>query len=398
MRSANPFSPAFGAAPACFFGRKEYLELVERAMANPNDLHRVFFLVGTRGAGKTVLLHRMAEMARDKGWLAYEMHSSHAARELYDNLIENVRGRRTRVVVSPKVELPGGVSASVLEAAHERGDSASPLLAKTLIERCSALGKHGGIFIAIDEAQKLDREDAVEICVAVQSARVQGLPVMLVMTGLPETKEKIARYDGVTFMRRARRVVLGPLTKTETREAFAKSFAMVPEIEMPREHIESLAHFTQGHPYLMQLVGHYVYENINLLYGLSLESGVQSITPTEDELGVAKEQAYWTYREDVLRPILMPLSDGVRAYLEAIVSSMDATGVMASGGDIARVLGKASAGDVSYYRERVIELCLVKSGGTGKLRFLLPYIPRALRDEEPSLPQADPEDEWEMEV
>lgn len=367
-------------------------------MENPNDLHRVFFLVGTRGAGKTVLLHQMAEVARKKGWIAYEMHSSHAARELYDDLTECVRGRKSRVAVNPKVELPGGISASVLEAAYERGSSASPLLAKALIERCSALGKRGGIFIAIDEAQKLSRDDAVEICVAVQSARVQGLPVMLVLAGLPETKEKIARYDGVTFMRRARRIVLGPLTKTETRDAFTRSFAMVPEIDMPQGHIDDLAHFTQGHPYLVQLVGHYVYENVSLLYGLSLEAGVQSITPTPEELEAAKEQAYWTYREDVLQPILSPLSNGVRAYLEAIVSTMDATGVMTSGADIARAMGKDSAGDVSYYRERVIDLCLAKASGTGKLRFLLPYIPRALREEEPALSQAASDDEWDMEV
>ncbi len=167
---------------------------------------------------------------------------------------------------------------------------------------------------------------------------------------------------------------------------------------MSPERIESLAHFTQGHPYLVQLAGHYVYENLNLLYGLSLESGGQSVAPTPDELDVPKGQAYWTYREDVLQPILSSLSDGMREYLGAIVSTMDAAGVMTSGGDVARALGKALAGDVSYFRERAIELCLVKSAGTGKLRFLLPHIPQALREEEPLLTQPAPDDEWDMEV
>ena len=397
MRHPNPFSPAFGAAPTLFFGRDAYLHIVEGALANRSDRMRAFFLVSTRGAGKTVLLHQMAKTAQDAHWEAYEMHAGHAAQELYECL-DDARHGQARLQVSPKLSLPGGASVSGIDATVEpRGGAQTPLLARALIERCLRMGRHGGVFIAIDEAQKLSETDVEEICVAVQSARTQGCDVMLVLAGLPETKHIIAHYKGCTFMRRAERVVLEVLGKGETRDAFRESFARVPELAVTGDQIEDLAHYSQGHPYLVQLLGHYVYEVMSEQYDALLEAGVQTVTPAVSELEEAKRRAMWEYCEDVLEPVVQGMRTGMLAYLKALCSTMDERGLLHTGADLAAKLGKADSHELSYYRQRTIDLCIAKPVGRGTMRFLLPYVPRAFAQMEMPAALAS-DDSWDMEV
>lgn len=384
MRSDNPFTPGFGAPPEMFFGRRSYLDLLEHAMDDPHDRYRIFFLEGTRGSGKTVLLHRLAEVAGRSGWYACEMNSLHAARELGQDLEEaNRRTKGLRASLNPKITIPGVGSASLGKLENEK-TIAQPesTLSRSLVSFLERKSRWKGVLIVIDEAQKLAEQDAQEICVAVQSARMRGLPIMLVLAGLPGTKALISGYPGCTFMRRAPRFVLETLLKDETLEALGTSFELVPEIELSCETLEDLAHFTQGHPYLIQLIGDSLYRLVEELYGELIDREGAVVEPSTGDVAFAKERAYEAYREDVLDPVLSALRNGSLAYLKAIVETMGGDGVMTSGSEIAAAMGKGSARDISYTRQRLIDLCILEDLGRGKLGFVIPYIPRYLSEED----------------
>lgn len=383
MRSDNPFTPGFGAPPEMFFGRRSYLELLKHAMDDPHDRYRIFFLEGTRGSGKTVLLHQLADEARHHDWYVCEMNSLHAAAELGQDL--EAAGRRTRGIrasFSPKITIPGVGTASIGEIGNDTvPKKPTTLLSRSLVGFLERRSRWKGVLIAIDEAQKLSEEDAQEICVAVQSARMRGLPIMLVLAGLPGTKNLISNYPGCTFMRRAPRLVLETLLRDETIEALRSSFDKVPEISLSEETLMSLAHFTQGHPYLVQLVGDSLYRLVQELYGELIDRQGAVVEPAEGNLAFAKENAYETYREDVLEPVLSPIRNGTIDYLRALVGTMDEDGVMTSGAHVAEAMGKTGAKATSYSRQRLIDLCILEDLGRGKLGFVIPYIPRYLSDE-----------------
>lgn len=382
-----------------FFGRVKYLQAAQQGIDNPQSAYRSFFLLGTRGSGKTVLLHQIAELARGDKWSVCETHSSSAAAALKSFVNEAGAKTRKRVAVEPKLSLPDGTAASAVEIAYENERQGATLLSTAIVEYCSRLKRSNGLLIAIDEAQKLPEKDAVEICNAVQAAKTQGLSIMLVLAGLPNAKERIGGFDGCTFMKRAESFVLKPLTRSETYEALETLFARVPEIALSDAQLDEIAHFTQGHPYLVQLAGHHIYEGMERAYGPALGTSIASAPLGDGDLAAALESAYWSYRENVLSSVLEELSETATLYLEAMISTMDDRGIMETGKAAAEVTGKMSPGETGYFRDRLIKLCLIQPVERGKARFLLPYLPRALREKNLEIiADAVDEDDWLQEV
>ena len=129
MKSPNPFSPGFSAPPSAFFGRTDYLDRVRSSIEDRLDPNRCFFVEGTRGSGKTVLLHQLGTMTRELGWFALTMNSLHATAELLEVLADEFGVRQTlRASLKPTVTIPGLGSASVGEMRVEpRMSRATPL-------------------------------------------------------------------------------------------------------------------------------------------------------------------------------------------------------------------------------------------------------------------------------
>src|SRR5216683_3071483 len=65
----NPFSPGAGSPPPELAGREEILEkaLIALARIKAKRAEKSFLMVGLRGVGKTVLLHRIQTIAKDNG-------------------------------------------------------------------------------------------------------------------------------------------------------------------------------------------------------------------------------------------------------------------------------------------------------------------------------------------
>ena len=66
-RLANPYRPSAGAPPPALVGREAIIEQFEHALgrAKRGMLDKSLLAIGLRGVGKTVLLNRFADIAKD---------------------------------------------------------------------------------------------------------------------------------------------------------------------------------------------------------------------------------------------------------------------------------------------------------------------------------------------
>jgi hypothetical protein len=89
----NPFSPTFSKNPPQLIGRSPILtDFVESLDATSGDERRASFYTGLRGMGKTVLLNKIGEEARGKGWIVAEISvTATMLNDILDQVIDQTR-------------------------------------------------------------------------------------------------------------------------------------------------------------------------------------------------------------------------------------------------------------------------------------------------------------------
>jgi len=371
----NPFSPSFSIRPDRFYGRKQELLRMDKALDNSDSPERFLFVTGTRGCGKTSLLHQYASIATSHGWTALET--------TYQDALEVMRTYgRADLTVNKELRLAPSVSAVGVSASlfgtnttSEQGPVehlANPLVSRLLKERHAE-----GLFVTIDEIQKISERDMEEISYAVQAAKTRGLNIALVLAGLPASYQKIRQFRGCTFVQRMKRHKLGMMDVDETIGFLHNMFALVPEINLSQTQIDEIAQFSSGHPYLLQLLGNYIYEVVDEISTLRITSPMDI---DDQSVREAERRAIDSYRQNVLRTVLSDARRGTREYLRAMYEVCDDFST-ASTSDIAQRLGKTLQ-ECSSVRARVIDLQLVDPIKRGMLQFSVPYLALVFNDSE----------------
>ncbi len=369
----NPFSPSFSIRPERFYGRSSELDLMESALDNPDSANRFLFMTGTRGCGKTSLLHQYALLARQRHWTVLETTYQDALTSLR-LYADGTTGLSHDFTIKPSIALPG-VSATISGASDAKQEHDRPSVASTLVRRLSKARLSAGLFLAIDEIQKIPETEMEEICHAVQAAKTQGHSIAFVIAGLPTAYQKIRHYPGCTFVQRMRRLRLGMLGKTDTIDLLRGTFAHVPELVVDQQSCEELAAFSAGHPYLLQLVGSSAYE---VAVEATSELAREIVNLDETMIREAESRALPEYQENVLFNLLRGVRPGTIEYLRAMCDVAD-TSSTATTAAIAQRLGKTLK-ECSSARSRVIDLQLAEPIARGKLRFSLPYMPLAFEN------------------
>lgn len=381
MSSQNMFTPAFGGMPQVFFGRDIELGFVRSAMDNPNSPHKAFFITGNRGCGKTTLLERMSMLASKRKWIVVDVHSAHAAQAV----VEVLAGGSEKTVEHRAEPSAFGVTLGAYSSALTTTYSPASL-GQLLVESCRSLPRGKGILITVDEVQKVPEDDAENLCAGVQIALRKGLPIMLALAGLPGSKEKVSSYNGCTFMQRAYDMKIGSLQVDETIDAFRDVFGRMPEYRVSDDALWEAGLFSQGYPYLMQLLGYHVVE-------LAKERNEQGQVPIDiEDIRAVEPIAFDAYRENVLEPILGHLPQSLSSYLKAMCDVEDDQGRVSTGG-VAHALGMEHA-QVSSFRKRLINSRLIEPDGYGYVRFLLPHIRDYYQRDTLPLEERDPLQQW----
>jgi hypothetical protein len=280
----NPFRPGAGHPPPYLAGRDdEKAEFAKLLTQNPVMTNMV--LTGLRGVGKTVLLETFKPIAVGAGWLWAGTDLSESTSVSEENIairiladlsplvsgvvVQEVEKRRLGFhaeVEKVQVRLDFDLLKRVYDSTP--GLSADKLKAVLeLVWSCLAATNCQGIVLAYDEAQNLsDQADRNQYPLSLlldvfQSIQKKGLPILLVLTGLPTLFPKLV--EARTFAERMFHVVtLGRLNEEECRQAITipvKSKNCPVTITEPA--IMAITKSSGGYPYFVQFLCREIYDS-----------------------------------------------------------------------------------------------------------------------------------------
>ncbi|WJZ01891.1 ATP-binding protein [Corynebacterium freiburgense] len=371
MAQRNPFRPSFGVSPLYLAGRQESLRdfqigLVE-GIGSP---YRAMLVSGSRGIGKTVFLNEVEDAARQAGWVVLRAYpDNHLIEQLIQSTIPEAltalgEDQTTRTITGASIAGIGSVSTSV-----ETGQKPVPTLISKFRELASLVGQHeAGVLITVDEVQSVEPELMHQLATAVQDLIRDEYDIAFVAAGLPLGINNLLQHDGTTFLRRAERVELLPVTHEEARHVIVQTVIDSGK-EITEEAAEAAASISQGYPYLIQLVGSLIWTYASL---------EQRDEITLHDVRQAHPQIIKRMGTQVHRPALAGVPDSEVNMLKAMANLMEGNDPVPTGA-LAKALGvKPNA--LSVRRANLLARELIVVPKYGYLGFTLPYMREYLLD------------------
>lgn len=303
----NPFRPGAGHQPPYLSGRDTekdaFLKLLEQGTILENMV-----LTGLRGVGKTVLLESFKPLAMARGWawVGTDLSESSSLREehIAIRLCTDLSPITSSIVVSTQVARGAGFQADetlveqtldyraltgmysetpglVLDKLKAVLETAWQSLSKI---RASNRATFRGVVFAYDEAQNLaDHADRDEYPLSLlldtfQSLQRKGLPLMLVLTGLPTLFPKLVQAR--TFTERMFRTVeLQSLSPTDSRDAILRPIRDTQgAVQLSSQSVDTIIEMSAGYPYFIQFICKEVYD----AFIQRLDRGKEASVPTAE--------------------------------------------------------------------------------------------------------------------
>lgn len=281
---ANPYRPGAGHPPLYLAGREDEKRRFSRLL-NQQPVLRNVILTGLRGIGKTVLLNEFRTIAKQSGWLwAGSSLSESSARQTEEKLarriITDISPLTSQVVVAEREHQQIGFAASKVKIGQhldfdllERIYQETPGLDSDKLEAvlqigCEALVQESdckGIVFAYDEAQNLADNRAKDeyplslLLDTFQALQRKGLPLLLVLTGLPTLFSKLV--EARTYAERMFDIIeLDALDKEAGRDAVLRPLRIGQcPIRFTDESVRVILDYSSGYPYFIQFICYEVY-------------------------------------------------------------------------------------------------------------------------------------------
>jgi len=393
-RLTNPFAPGAGIQPPELAGRDALIEEITI------DMERVLqkrptkgvMLLGLRGVGKTVLLNRLLEVAKDKGFYTAkveapeggalpELLATELRKILYSLDLKSAASHKMRQAVSVlrnfarafsvrlgEIEFGIEVDPGLASSGNLEQDLPDLLLAvaEAVSDRAAALG------LFLDEVQYLSPRELAAIVVACHESAQRNLPFFFVGAGLPQIAalagnaksyaERLFNYPQV-----------GPLTPEAAREALVKP-AMNQGVAFEENAVEEILRLTKGYPYFVQEWGYHVW---NTAPGSPISRAyVERATP---QIITHLDANFFRVRFDRLTGLQ-------HKYLRAMAELGPGPHKT---GDIATTLGVEPSA-VATVRQQLINKGMVWSQRHGETAFTVPMFDSFMKRQMPTLEQHVP--------
>jgi AAA ATPase domain len=331
-------------------------------------------LVGLRGVGKTVLLNRIWEAAKDDGFksVLIEAHEDKRIAELLipplrqilfsldtqENVSDKVK-RGFRVLSSFIKGLKVKISEIELSIDPELGVGDSGDLEADLGELFVAIGeaaadRETAVAICVDELQYLDERELSALIMAIHRINQRNLPLTLIGAGLPQIVGLTGRSKSY-----AERLFdfphIGKLNELDSASAL-QSPVRSNEVEFTEDAIQEILRETQGYPYFLQQWGHEAW-NIAKDSPISVDN-----IKAASKLAIANlDQSFFRVRFDRLTP-------REKEYMRALAGLGDGN---QRSGDIAAALG-VKPQSIAPIRSSIIKKGMIYSPAYGDTAFTVP--------------------------
>ena len=356
------FHPSFGCRPAQIVGRTQMVEEFIGALSEPiGSKARSVFYSGQRGMGKTALLLELAERAEAEGYVTARVTA-------YDgmarDIIETIQLNGSKYIKEEKklVGVDAGAFGFSLGLSFSEETNKNLGFRAKLTLLCDKLNEAGkGILILIDEAKT--SEAMREVATTYQHLIGEGKDIAIVMAGLPQSVSTILNDKLLTFLNRAEKKYVGPISLPEIKAYNAEAFNSIG-LKISDACLDKLTEYSDGFPYMMQLLGYYATS-----YGKAAGEINEKVIET------AYTEAKKNIRTDVLDPILKPLSDKDMAFLFAMTPDREDSRIS----DIRQRLNVENS-EIQPYRARLIESGIIESPRKGDVCFAVPYLKEYLTE------------------
>ena len=352
---SNPFHPSFGKRPIHFYGREDITRSIILSVDDKNSPWRTTLITGIRGSGKTALLSDIRINLDSRGVIALYVVPNEA---VLDSVLVQLYRQLPKSISDALPEFKN-ISVNLGVSVGFEKDKKTPYFVETFSYQIMEImdiymkqEKH--IVFLVDEAQK-HTEDMRVFISAYQDLVMREYSVSMVMAGLPSVISDVLNDDVLTFLRRAKQVELENvefmIVEHEFKKVFLNSCTTLTE-----EMVSKAAAETYGYPYLIQLVGYYLWDYMH---------GNNSIDMFGEVLFKSKAELF----RNVHKLIFADLSNLDREFLFAMSEDEGCSPVSVIGERM-----KKKKNFISLYRERLISAGVVKPDGHGKLCFNYPYM------------------------
>jgi hypothetical protein len=350
----NPYNPLFGRRPERFLGRDLIVYEILSSLNNENSPWRTTLIVGVRGSGKTALLSDIYESIRDDNVIVVPVSPED---EILDDILSHVYKKMPQTLlgnIAKKLKVSVGGNLSIELNRNNEAPSFTDSFRYQLTLMLDELRKKNfKVLFLVDETQKHSSGMRTFIATYQQLIR-ERYDVSLVMAGLPNVISDILNDNILTFLRRANQVTLNNVdlltVKYDFRDSFLKHFSVSEEL------LDKAATYTEGYPYLIQLIGFYLWNN--------LANNENESAALEKALIQSKVNLF----QNVHKLLYSELSPSDKEFVLAMVEDNKTSKFS----DIIKRTNR-SKNYISSYRIRLIDFGYIKSVGHGEIQFCLPY-------------------------
>ena len=303
----NPFTPAFGTIPLFMAGRDPLIASMRSAFeTGARDPNLSTILIGARGTGKTALLSRISDEAKQAGWIVVDVAAS---KGMLEDIVQRALESASELIPNSGRKRLTGIELAQMIGLQWETEAPSPANWRTKMNAIfnQLAQTDTGLLITVDEV-KSTYDEMIRLASTYQLFVRENRKVALLMAGLPKHVSALVSNDDVSFLRRARQHYLGKIRSAEVEIAFEKTVAAGGK-SIERAALKEAVAAIDGFPYMMQLVGYYAWmagTEADVIDGAHVERGIE-FARSDLEKGVLEA----TYRE---------LSAGDRAFLNAMLS------------------------------------------------------------------------------
>ena len=333
---SNPYTLVFGQRPLEVIERTSQAERIISEFTQERPANYLNLITGIRGSGKTVFITQISnKLSTRKDW---EVINLNPQRDMLTSLVAKLDSNRTLSKIFKDAEINLSAFGVGLEIA--KGDSIYDV-EEALIRMLRSIKKHNKrLLITIDEAT--NSKEMKIFTSAYQILLREDLPVFLLMTGLYKNIDGLRNAEGMTFLERAPRTVLNPLSI----DSITTNYYETLKVDLAKA--VRLATLTKGYSFAFQTIGYFAWEN-----------------PKDDEKAMRDARDY--LYEFAYRKIWSELSSKDRDVVRAIAESPN--------GEVKEARAKLDWSNDQFnpYRHRLIKAGVIASPSNGHLEFALPW-------------------------
>lgn len=334
----NPFSLNFGKEPYKMISRKSQINEITDSFRSDTPSSMIYIITGVRGSGKTVtMMSVLNEMRDEKKWITITLNPSRdLLQSLAANLYENPLVKPA--FVKADIGLNFVVSASV---SNEGPASDVDVQLKKMLKIIDSLGIK--VLVGIDEVTKNDNLRV--FAGSYQMLISEGYPLYLIMTGLYENIRSLQDDKALTFLYRAPRIELKPLSILGMSNSYKEIFDISDDEAM------EMARFTKGYSYAFQVLGYIRYKS---------KKPLEELIDQFDE--IMEEYSYekiWSELSERDREIVKLLAKNGRMKVKDIQEATD-----------------MKSGSFSTYRQRLARGGIISAEDYGYCELILPRFDR----------------------